>query len=108
MGPNKTPATKPEINLKTPKYILVGLIVLQVIAMAATIFFFKGRGGSGEGDGGSSSSSLLPIWLVVFIPLLVRRKRLSPQRKKLLLWVLVLLASLVLLAMILFALKIAT
>jgi len=57
-------------NLKIPKYLLIGIIGLQVIALVVTMFILKGRGASGGGGEGSSSSSLLPIWVAVFIPII--------------------------------------
>jgi uncharacterized membrane protein YhaH (DUF805 family) len=92
-------------KLKQPKYLLVALIGLQVILLTTTIFVLKSRAGTG-GESNSTSSSFLPIWIAVFIPIIATmRKRQTVVQKSTWLWLLVGLATLVLLGMIVFLLK---
>ena len=91
-------------NLKLLKYILLGLVALQVVVIAATLL--SGRG-SGSGGGDSSSSSVVPFWLIIMIPIILSRKNKSKNfQSKNFLWLLVVLAAFVLLGMTVFLLKV--
>jgi len=98
-------------SLKLPKYILIGLVATQIIIIAAQFFFLRESGGDG-GSTSDSSSSIggmpLPIWIALFIPILAVRKKTKQTvaQKKKILWILVGLASLLLIAMGVFLLKV--
>jgi len=89
-------------SLKLPKRVFVGLVALQVVVILATLLLRKG---SDSGDGDSSFSSIVPFWLIIMIPIIITRKN-KPKRFNSInhLWILVGLASFVLLAMVLFLL----
>jgi hypothetical protein len=89
-------------NLRLPVYILVGLVALQIVVLIATIFMPRERG-----DGGGSSSSFLPIWVAIFIPIILakRRREQTYKQKAILLWVTAGLALLLLVGMMVFLLK---
>jgi len=100
---------KKEKNLKLAKYILVGLVVLQIVILAVTMLTIKGRGSSNSSGGDSNNGFPLAIWIAIFVPLLaVRNKNRKPDEatKRRMMWVLVGLAVLVLLGMIVFLLKV--
>lgn len=91
------------IKLRQPMYLLVVLILLQVILLATTIFVLKGGSNQTNAD---SNTSFVPIWIAVFIPLIATiRKPQTEKRKKLWMWLLVGLATLVLLGMLVILVK---
>jgi len=91
-------------NLRLPKYILIGLVLLQIVVLGLVFFFRKGSGSSGDGE--VSSSSLVPFWLIILIPIIVsRRKKQTSTQTKNLIWLAVGLAVVVLLGMTVFLLR---
>jgi len=97
---SKSGNKKPTKSSKKLTYLLIGLVVLQVIVLAATMLTLKGRGSGGR-DSGSSS---FPFWLVIFIPIIAakRKKKASEEEENKRLWMMVGLAVLVLLGMAIF------
>lgn len=63
-----------------------------MLVLGTVVFFIKDKSGSGGGDS-SSSSSLLPIWVAIFIPIIIaqnkNKKPLNPKQQKLITYSLV-------------------
>lgn len=72
-----------KMNSKTLKYILVGLVTLQVVALAGTLIINKNKGESvSSSDSGSSFASMLPIWVAIFVPLFASKKKKKPTTEQ--------------------------
>jgi len=71
---------KPHDNLKIWYGLTLGLLVLAVLGT----FFLVRRGEGGDSDSSSSFASFAPIYIVVFIPLMVKRvKQMDPKQRRL-------------------------
>lgn len=89
------------------KKILLFIVGLQVLALGATMFFLFSRGSGSSGGGeGSSSSTLLPLWIAIFIPIIVsQNKKKTGKEMQKRMYMLIGLAILVLLGIVLVFLK---
>lgn len=94
---------------KLPIYFLAALVLLQVIVIALTMFVSKSGGAEAKTPGDSTATSIIPIWFVIMIPFLVRKnKKLDDAKRNKLSWILVGVATAVLLVMLIFLIKVIT
>jgi len=89
-------------KLNTPMLVLMGVILLQVGVLAATVILV-----SKSSSGSEISGSRFPIWFIpILIPLLAsRKKNYSAGQKKMMMWMLAGLGTLVLIVMMMFLLE---
>ena len=93
-----------KISLRQLRYIVAGLVFLQIVVIVTTAIVLRDRGGSG--DETKDVSTFVPIWLVILIPFIASRKKSrSEEQKKKGLWIFVVLGALFLLAATIFLLK---
>ncbi|MFC1711335.1 hypothetical protein ACFLZ1_01980 [Patescibacteria group bacterium] len=89
-------------RLNLLKTIMIGLVVFQVVVILISMFLSKGKCCASSND---NKSSFFPFWLIVFIPIIAARKKISKlsyQQKLNRFYLLIGLALLVLIIMIVF------
>jgi len=89
---NQLESLTKKLDSRKLKKILIIVVGLQFLIIGATLFFvLQNKGGGGGNSSDSSASSFipfLPVWIAVFIPILVLRKKEQTEgEKQRVLWV---------------------